>query len=97
MRPGEGRLYLDKYNGKFLGVCAGIADYFGWTPIWIRLALVIGGIVSGTFPFLILIYFVIAVIVPKKPIHLYREDYRAIFGDDRDASRPARPRRKEDQ
>ncbi len=92
MRPGEGRLYLDKLNGKFLGVCAGIADYLGWNPIWIRLGLVIGGIVTGTFPLLLLLYLLIAVILPKKPIHLYREDYSAIFGDDRE---PRRPRRKE--
>lgn len=94
MRQGEGRLYLDKFNGKIFGVCAGIADYFGWTPIWIRLALVIGGLLSGTFPILVLIYLIFAMVVPKKPIHLYREDYGAIFGDDREARRP---RRKEDQ
>ena len=90
MRQGEGRLHLDKLNGKFLGVCAGIADFLGWNPIWIRLALVIGGLASGTFPLLILIYFGFAMVVPKKPIHLYREDYGAIFGDDEQGKRPRR-------
>ncbi|MFX8731571.1 PspC domain-containing protein, partial [Acinetobacter baumannii] len=31
------RLYRDKVNGKFLGVCAGIADYTGIDALWVRL------------------------------------------------------------
>ena len=32
------RFYLDKRNKRFMGVCAGIADYFGWDATWVRIA-----------------------------------------------------------
>ena len=35
------RFYRDKVHGKFLGVCAGIADYTGINVLWVRLAAVI--------------------------------------------------------
>ena len=90
MRKGEGKFYLDKYNGKLLGVCAGIADFTGIGAIWIRLALVLGTLFTATFPIAILIYFLVALIVPKKPIHLYREDYGAIFGNSQEFRRTKR-------
>jgi phage shock protein PspC (stress-responsive transcriptional regulator) len=51
---------LDKGNGKFLGVCAGLARYLGVDPSVVRLAFVIGTLVGfGSF---ILIYFAIALL-----------------------------------
>lgn len=35
------RLYRDRINGKFLGVCTGIANYFGVDPVVIRVAWII--------------------------------------------------------
>ncbi|WP_439534844.1 PspC domain-containing protein, partial [Polymorphobacter sp.] len=32
--------YLDKRNKRLFGVCAGIADYFGWDALWVRLGFV---------------------------------------------------------
>lgn len=90
MRKGEGKFYLDKYNGKIFGVCAGIADFTGVGAIWIRLGLVVVTLVTATFPIAMLIYALVALVVPKKPIHLYREDYGAIFGDDREFRRTRR-------
>lgn len=54
------RFRLDRANGKFLGVCAGIADQFGWDPLWVRIAFVIGTLAG--FGSAVLIYFVIALI-----------------------------------
>ena len=66
------KFYLDKRNAKFLGVCAGIADYTGIEATWIRIGLVLA-ILCG-LPFLIVAYFVIAWIAQPKPYALYDED-----------------------
>jgi phage shock protein C len=54
------KFHIDTGNGKFLGVCAGLARYFGVDPTIVRVAFVIGALCSvGTF---ILIYFAIALL-----------------------------------
>jgi phage shock protein C len=62
------RFYLDKRNGKFLGVCAGIADYTGIDPTFIRIGFVLIGFASG---FMgggqILAYFAAAWLAQDKP------------------------------
>ena len=30
------KLYRDPQNGMIAGVCAGVAEYFGWDPTWVR-------------------------------------------------------------
>ncbi|MFZ4689905.1 MAG: envelope stress response membrane protein PspC [Polymorphobacter sp.] len=65
------RFYLDKRNKRFMGVCAGIADYFGWEPTWVRI-----GFVAAMFMgvgFLPLVYFAIGWIADPKPSMLYNE------------------------
>lgn len=61
--------YLDKRNGKFLGVCAGIADYTGFEVLWVRIAMVLGTVFGGGF--LALVYFVMAFAADVKPNTLY--------------------------
>lgn len=63
--------YLDKRNGRFMGVCAGIADYFGWQVTWVRIAAVVLT-VSGV-GFLPFVYLAIAWIADAKPTELYAE------------------------
>ena len=58
------RFYVDKEHGKFLGVCAGIADYFGVDVSLVRIGTVIATIVTG-WP--LLIYFLLAFIAPTRP------------------------------
>lgn len=65
------RFYLDKRNGKFLGVCAGIADYTGISAIWIRLAFVL--MVLFGFPPIIFGYFIVAFVANAKPRAHYEE------------------------
>ncbi len=51
---------LDRGNGKLMGVCSGIADYFGIDALWVRLGFVAGTLLGfGSF---ILIYLAIALI-----------------------------------
>jgi phage shock protein PspC (stress-responsive transcriptional regulator) len=55
-----GKFHLDKGNGKFLGVCAGLGRYLGMDPMIVRLVFAIGTVVGfGSF---ILIYFAIALL-----------------------------------
>ena len=39
--------HLDKANAKFMGVCSGIADYFGWDVTLVRIGFVAGTLVSS--------------------------------------------------
>ena len=55
-----GTFKLDRYDGKLMGVCGGIANYFGWDATMVRLAFVIGTLVG--FGSLILVYLAIGLI-----------------------------------
>jgi len=66
------RFYRDKQNGKWAGVCAGIADYTGLDVTVVRIGFVLGTVFSGGN--LLLAYFIIAWLAPKKPVELYEQD-----------------------
>ncbi len=58
------RLYKIEEEGKIMGVCAGLADYFGMDPSVVRLIaflLLLGS--SGT---IFIVYLVLGVILPEK-------------------------------
>lgn len=46
---------LDKRNGKFMGVCAGIANYTGVDATFVRIAAVVLTLVGG-FPWTVIAY-----------------------------------------
>lgn len=54
---------LDKRNSLLLGVCAGIADYFGWDVTLVRIATVVLTL-TGVFSFLPLVYILVAWLAP---------------------------------
>ena len=57
------RMFRDEDNKVIGGVCSGLAAYFGISdPLWVRLAFVIPGFLTGTGVFL---YFILLVILPK--------------------------------
>ena len=62
------QFYLDKQNGKWLGVCAGIADYTGLDVTLVRISFVALTLFGSGFP--ILAYFVAAWLAPKKTMDL---------------------------
>jgi phage shock protein C len=64
------RFYRDRLNGKFLGVCAGIADYTGVDVMWVRLGTVLLSLI-GMAGIIIPGYFLTAMLSSKKPTHLY--------------------------
>jgi phage shock protein C len=60
---------LNKPAGKIMGVCAGIADYFGWDVTIVRIGFAVGTIVGGGSP--IVAYLAFGWIANAKPITLY--------------------------
>ncbi len=66
MEPRRTRFYLDKQNGKFLGVCAGIADYTGIDVLFVRVAvLLLAVFATGGLGFVA--YFAVAWLADSKP------------------------------
>ncbi|MEY2927831.1 MAG: hypothetical protein RL367_2308 [Pseudomonadota bacterium] len=56
------RFALDKINAKWLGVCAGIADYTGFDVTLVRIVTFVATL--ATFPAALLVYWLIAWIAP---------------------------------
>lgn len=65
------KFYLDKRNKRLAGVCSGVADYFGWDPLWVRVAIVVATVMGVGF--LPLIYLIMAFVAEPKPQSLYDE------------------------
>lgn len=56
---------LTRSKDKMLGgVCAGIANYFGWDPTLVRLGYVVISVLSAAFPGL-LVYIIMWIVVPE--------------------------------
>lgn len=66
------RFYRDRRNGKIMGVCAGLADYFGWNVTFVRILAVIALIWFSALT--LVIYFVLGFLLPVKPERLYDWD-----------------------
>ncbi|NNC71365.1 MAG: envelope stress response membrane protein PspC [Sphingomonadaceae bacterium] len=71
------KFYLDKQNRKWLGVCAGVADYTGIDVTWVRVATVLTTIFA--FQPLFLIYLVVGWVAHAKPAGLYDTTEEAKF------------------
>ena len=63
------KFYTDKANGKWLGVCAGIADYTGIDVTVVRIAMVI--LTFAVSGLTVLAYLVASWVAPQKPYDLY--------------------------
>ncbi len=72
------KYYLDKRNAKWLGVCAGLADYAGVDVMWVRVAAVLLTIM-GAGSFIVPGYFVIAWLAQPQPSDLYVDEDDAKF------------------
>ena len=58
------KLYRSKKDRKLAGVCAGLAEYFGFDPTWARLALLFLVLFCGTG---VLAYIICALVIPEQP------------------------------
>lgn len=68
-------LYRNAEQGKIAGVCAGIADYFGWET-WLIRILVVSGVLFG-MPFLVLGYVAAWFILDKTPTKTVKANYQS--------------------
>ena len=59
------RLVKSPTNRLVCGVCAGIAEYFGWDPTLVRLVWIAVSIIFGAGFLGAVIYFIVAVIMPE--------------------------------
>ena len=64
------KFYLDPQDGKFKGVCAGIADYTGVDVLWVRLGVASMTVIAQQW-WIVIAYFVIAWVAENKPVGLY--------------------------
>jgi phage shock protein PspC (stress-responsive transcriptional regulator) len=69
------RLFRDPDDRLVAGVCAGIANYFDFNPVWVRLAFVIFTAFAGTG---LLLYIILWVVIPKA---ITRADRMAMRGE----------------
>ena len=69
--PNPARFYRDPEKGKIGGVCAGLAEYFGFDLALTRVLTVIG---MFFFPTLLLVYLGLWWLLPAKPGQLYRDE-----------------------
>ncbi|HET8551238.1 MAG TPA: envelope stress response membrane protein PspC [Gammaproteobacteria bacterium] len=63
------KFYRDRENGKLMGVCAGIADYFGWNVTFIRILAIIAFFWFNGLT--LIVYFVLGFVLPVKPERPY--------------------------
>ena len=70
--PSRTKFYLDKKNGKVMGVCSGIADYTGFDVTLVRIMMIAAILMGGGA--LIPVYFIAGWIADDKPRELAIED-----------------------
>jgi phage shock protein C len=71
MAESRTKFYLNKQDKKWLGVCAGIADYMGWDVTLVRVGMVFLTLVTSGWP--LLVYLAAAWVAKPKPYGLYSD------------------------
>jgi phage shock protein C len=59
------RLYRDRDNAIFFGVCAGLADYFGFNRKATRICVAVGGLFF--FPTVLFVYVILGLVLDAAP------------------------------
>lgn len=70
--PSRTKFYLDKKDGKVMGVCSGLADYTGFDITLIRILFVLGVFMGAGA--LIPVYFITGWLAPDRPRELVDSD-----------------------
>jgi phage shock protein C len=70
-RQNPHRLYRNKHDAMVAGVCSGIAEYAGFNRKGTRLAIALLTLFPPLTAFMLVSYFVLALVLPVKPIDLY--------------------------
>lgn len=72
------RLYKSSTDKKISGVCAGVAEYFDIDPTIVRAIVACVAVFTAIFPCL-LIYFILAAIMPENPVSNMDDSDKADF------------------
>jgi len=78
-RQNPHKLFRDKEHAMLAGVCAGIADYFGFNRKGTRVATFLLMLLPPFFPFVVVSYIILAILLPVKPANLYETEDQAEF------------------
>ena len=70
--PSRTKFYVDKKNGKVMGVCSGLADYTGFDVTLVRILFVLAVFMGGGA--LLPVYFITGFIAQDKPRELQDSD-----------------------
>jgi phage shock protein C len=62
------KFFLNKRDGKLMGVCAGLADYTGIDALWIRIATALA-VLAGAGS-LLLVYVIVGLVADSPPVAL---------------------------
>ena len=76
-RKNPHRLYRDRENAMIAGVCAGLADYFGFNRRGVRL--VVGASAIFFLPFVAVSYIILALVLPVRPVEPKMDEEQARF------------------
>lgn len=77
---GASRLYRAR-DGKFMGVCQGLADHFCLSVFWVRVLVVFAALFSGFWPVLG-IYVLMGLMLKPRPVLPFETDSDRRFYDD---------------
>lgn len=58
------KLYKSSTDQKISGVCAGVANYFGWDPTIVRVVYALLAVFTSGFPFVVL-YIILAFVMDE--------------------------------
>ena len=75
--PNPRRLYRDVEHSVVAGVCAGIADYFGFSVRALRWIVALSCFFA--FPAVVFSYIAAAILLPRKPVGLYEDENEEVF------------------
>jgi len=75
--PKYRKLYLDKQNAKISGVCAGVGDYFGLDPMFVRIVTVLIALFGGGL--IILGYILLTIFLDAKPKDMFESKKESEF------------------
>ena len=78
-RQNPHKLFRDKEHAVLAGVCAGIADYAGFNRKGTRVATALLLLLPPFFPFVVISYIILAILLPVKPSNLYETAEQAEF------------------
>lgn len=76
-RKNPHRLYRDRDNAMIAGVCAGVAEYFGFSRKGLRVITAIGSIIF--MPFVVASYIILAIVLPTRPVEQKVDEEKAQF------------------